>query len=142
MRIWSLHPQYLDAKGLVALWRETLLAKKVLLGLTKGYRQHSQLKRFKDLTHPVLAVNQYLEGVYAEAVRRGYHFDKAKFDVSDVPTLMTVTTGQIEYERQHLLKKLAVRDKVRYEAFLMEENILAHPIFQLREGEVEKWEVL
>ena len=26
MRIWSLHPEYLDARGLVALWREALLA--------------------------------------------------------------------------------------------------------------------
>jgi hypothetical protein len=30
MRIWSLHPKYLDSKGLVALWRESLLAKNVL----------------------------------------------------------------------------------------------------------------
>jgi len=30
MRLWSLHPRYLDAKGLVALWREGLLAQKVL----------------------------------------------------------------------------------------------------------------
>ena len=41
MRIWSLHPKYLDAKGIVALWRETLLAKHVLEGKTKGYKNHS-----------------------------------------------------------------------------------------------------
>lgn len=41
MRIWSLHPSYLDAKGLVALWRETLLAQKVLLGATVGYPEPS-----------------------------------------------------------------------------------------------------
>lgn len=32
MRLWSLHPSYLDAVGLVALWREGLLARKVLQG--------------------------------------------------------------------------------------------------------------
>ncbi|MEN6399799.1 MAG: pyrimidine dimer DNA glycosylase/endonuclease V, partial [Rectinema sp.] len=29
MRLWTLHPQYLDQKGLTAAWREGLLAKKV-----------------------------------------------------------------------------------------------------------------
>ncbi|HEU5178767.1 MAG TPA: pyrimidine dimer DNA glycosylase/endonuclease V, partial [Burkholderiales bacterium] len=32
MRLWSLHPKYLDARGLVALWREALLAQAVLRG--------------------------------------------------------------------------------------------------------------
>lgn len=43
MRLWSLHPQYLDAKGLVALWREGLLAQAVLAGQTRGYKRHPQL---------------------------------------------------------------------------------------------------
>lgn len=38
MRLWTLHPKYLDPKGLVALWRETLLAQRVLAGRTRGYR--------------------------------------------------------------------------------------------------------
>jgi hypothetical protein len=41
MRKWSIHPQYLDTKGLEALWREALLAKNVLEVKTKGYRNHS-----------------------------------------------------------------------------------------------------
>lgn len=48
MRIWSVHPSLLDAKGLVACWRETLLAQKVLQGLTKGYKNHPQLDRFSN----------------------------------------------------------------------------------------------
>jgi hypothetical protein len=36
MRLWTLHPKYLDARGLVALWREALLAQKVLRGATRG----------------------------------------------------------------------------------------------------------
>lgn len=27
MRLWSLHPKHLDPQGLVALWREVLLAR-------------------------------------------------------------------------------------------------------------------
>ena len=40
MKLWSIHPKYLDAKGLVALWREALLAQKVLDGKTEGYKNH------------------------------------------------------------------------------------------------------
>ena len=43
MRLWSLHPKYLDKLGLLGLWRESLLAQKVLLGKTKGYKNHPQL---------------------------------------------------------------------------------------------------
>jgi len=46
MRIWSLHPKYLDTKGLVALWRDALLARHVLQGKTTGYKNHPQLNRF------------------------------------------------------------------------------------------------
>ena len=40
MRLWSLHPAHLDRQGLIACWREALLAQKVLAGLTTGYRSH------------------------------------------------------------------------------------------------------
>ncbi|MFO7790471.1 MAG: pyrimidine dimer DNA glycosylase/endonuclease V, partial [Bacteroidales bacterium] len=79
MRIWSLHPQYLDAKGLVALWRETLLAKHVLEGITKGYKHHPQLMRFRQVEKPADAIHYYLEIVWEEAGKRNYNFDKNKF---------------------------------------------------------------
>jgi len=47
MRLWSLHPAYLDARGLGALWREGLLAQAVLRGKTRGYRSHPQLERWR-----------------------------------------------------------------------------------------------
>ena len=78
MRIWSIHPKYLDSKGLVALWREALLAKNVLEGKTKGYRNHPQLLRFKKAINPVESINYYLVGVYEEAVKKGYQFNKEK----------------------------------------------------------------
>ena len=78
MRLWSLHPKYLDAQGLVALWREGLLARAVLRGNTRGYKHHPQLDRFTAHAQPRLAINAYLAGVHAEAEARGYSFDRTK----------------------------------------------------------------
>jgi len=142
MRIWSLHPQYLDAKGLVALWREALLAKKVLLGETQGYRNHPQLLRFKNAEKPVAAINQYLLVVYEEAVRRGYHFDKQKLGEPEIKIKLTVNSGQLEYEFKHLLKKLKKRDLKKFEEIHHIKKMLQHPIFQVVSGNIEDWEVL
>jgi Pyrimidine dimer DNA glycosylase (EC 3.2.2.17)/DNA-(apurinic or apyrimidinic site) lyase (EC 4.2.99.18) len=60
MRLWSLHPKYLDKLGLLGLWRESLLAQKVLLGKTKGYKNHPQLIRFKKTEDPILYIGTYL----------------------------------------------------------------------------------
>ena len=78
MRLWTISFKYLDAKGLVALWREALLAKNVLAGLTKGYKNHPQLDRFYAHENACEAINAYLAGVYEEACTRGYKFDAAK----------------------------------------------------------------
>ncbi|UNX54807.1 pyrimidine dimer DNA glycosylase/endonuclease V [Georgenia sp. TF02-10] len=78
MRLWSLHPRYLDRQGLTACWREALLAQAVLAGRTRGYRQHSQLRRFRGQPDPLAAVGAYLGGVAAEAAARGYRFDTAR----------------------------------------------------------------
>src|SRR6185295_4973729 len=106
MRIWSIHPKYLDAKGLVALWRETLLTKHVLEGKTKGYKNHPQLDRFKKIKNPVDAINQYLSIVYTEALARGYDFNKQKINWKFKKRRIKVTAGQLEYEASHLLNKL------------------------------------
>ncbi|BAX81438.1 pyrimidine dimer DNA glycosylase/endonuclease V [Labilibaculum antarcticum] len=141
MRIWSVHPKYLDTKGLVALWRETLLAKNVLEGNTKGYKNHPQLTRFKKSTNPLHSINQYLEAVYQESLKRGYHFNKNKFSVESDPVTLTVSKGQIEYETQHLLKKLKARDLSKYDSLLAETNIESHPLFKIIIGEIEAWEI-
>jgi hypothetical protein len=141
MRIWSLHPEYLDTKGLVALWRETLLAKHVLEGKTNGYNHHPQLKRFKAAEHPLNCINQYLTAVYAEAKKRGYHFDKDKINPDFQQIRLPVTKGQIEFEINHLLNKLKTRDIDKFNNLVSQENFLCHPLFYLIEGEVEDWEV-
>lgn len=142
MRIWSLHPKYLDAKGLVALWRETLLAKNVLMGKTKGYKNHPQLIRFKNAVQPLYSINQYLEAVYLESVKRGYHFNKDKINLNFTSGNIAVTEGQIQYERSHLLKKLKVRDIEKFHELSEEIEIELHPLFYVIKGDIEKWEIL
>ena len=105
MRLWSIHPKYLDSRGLVALWRETLLAKNVLAGKTKGYTKHPQLLRFKEAEDPMIAINSYLLDVYNESLERGYNFNPEKFDQFNKQLLIPVSSGQIEYEFRLLLHK-------------------------------------
>ncbi|MFT4093252.1 MAG: pyrimidine dimer DNA glycosylase/endonuclease V [Niabella sp.] len=141
MRIWSLHPKYLDTKGLLAVWRETLLAKHVLEGKTKGYKNHPQLFRFKQMKYPLHAINYYLSEIYKEAVCRNYHFDKSKIDEAFRPVTMTVTRGQLDYEMKHLLKKLETRDRKRFEQ--LRQLKIVEPVFLFRviEGPVAHWEI-
>ena len=142
MRIWSLHPKYLDAKGLVALWRETLLAKHVLLGKTKGYKNHPQLVRFKEAANPLHCIDQYLAEVYHVATSRGYKFDKSKIDWDFKPDILNVTEGQLQYELSHLLNKLKIRDKQKYNALIGKTDYDTHPMFKIIKGAVERWEIV
>ncbi len=142
MRIWSIHPQHLDAKGLVALWRETLLAQKVLLGQTKGYRNHPQLQRFKSHADPLAAIAAYLQAVQLEAARRGYNFDASKILHTGSAVKIPVTEGQVAYELGHLKAKLKVRDFAAYERLTNNANPSLHPLFTLIDGGIEDWEVL
>lgn len=140
MRLWSLHPKYLDSKGLVALWREALLAKKVLEGKTKGYKFHPQIKRFKNSKKPLSCINQYLAEVYKEAILRSYKFDKNKINWNFSRSKLKVTNGQIEFERNHLLNKLKKRDKIFYKKLMKENKLIIHPLFKTVKGKIENWE--
>jgi hypothetical protein len=142
MRIWSLHPKHLDTKGLVALWREAILAKHVLEGKTTGYINHSQLNRFKQAKNPIECINQYLSYVYEDATLRGYNFNKDKIDWGYNPTKLKLTSGQLNYEATHLLGKLKIRDTKRYRELYIETEIKPHPLFELVEGDIEEWEML
>lgn len=141
MRLWSLHPKYLDAKGLVALWREALLAKHVLEGKTRGYRNHPQLQRFRQAAEPPAAINCYLSEVFFEAKRRGYSFDRNKIDWNFKSARIPVTSGQIAYERQHLLRKLELRDPAAAVRLAEECETVLHPVFVLVNGDIENWEI-
>ena len=142
MRLWTISFKYLDAKGLVALWREALLAKNVLAGLTKGYKNHSQLDRFYAYENALEAINAYLAGVYTQACARGYKFDVAKVGEFDERNLakIAVTHGQIEYEFAFLQEKLKSRDIKAYERNLSVKNIEIIGVFEEVAGGIEPWE--
>ena len=140
MRLWTIHPKHLDAKGLVALWREGLLAQKVLQGRTRGYRHHPQLHRFQATRNPVAAVASYLAVVYEESVRRGYQFDRSKIGRKKFRGQITESKGQLLYEWEHLKAKLAARDAARYQASRSVPVPEHHPLFRLVEGDVRDWE--
>lgn len=145
MRLWTIHPRYLDAKGLVALWREALLAQKVLMGKTRGYRHHPQLNRFKMQKHPVSLMGSYLYSVYTESLRRGYSFDKSKIKRiprRQVTAKIATTSGQKKHEFSHLNIKLKIRSKEDYKKLLAVKNIKTHPLFITKPGKIEDWEVV
>ncbi len=140
MRLWSLHPKYLDPQGLVALWREALLARAVLRGETRGYRHHPQLERFRSAASPFSAIDAYLHAVHAEAVLRGYSFDRSKFGRVRKHPQIPVTAGQVRYEWQHLLRKLSSRNPAVYERWCGTSVPECHCMFRVHPGNVEPWE--
>jgi hypothetical protein len=139
MRLWTLHPRYLDAQGLTALWRESLLARAVLCGQTRGYRHHPQLVRFQAQREPAAAIATYLQAVYAESVARGYRFDGSKLDVVHGDMRISTTRGQLEYEWRHLLAKLETRSPATFRN-RAELQPQPHPMFDIVSGPPEPWE--
>lgn len=140
MRLWTLHPKYLDPKGLVALWREGLLARAVLRDETTGYRHHPQLLRFQSHRASRTAINAYLAAVLLEAESRGYSFDAGKIGPVRGNIMITATTGQLAYEWRHLLDKLEHRNQRAYRQWARTRVPEPHPIFRLVAGDVETWE--
>lgn len=142
MRLWSLHPQYLDTRGLTALWREGLLAQAVLTGRTRGYTHHPQLNRFRKFASPQDLVAAYLRIVHDEATKRGYIFDRSKLPEAKEVENITVTEGQLDYEWAHLRNKLQVRAPdllARLESVARPEP---HPLFYVIPGPVADWEIV
>jgi hypothetical protein len=140
MRLWSLHPTHLDTRGLVALWREGLLAQKVLQGKTKGFKNHPQLNRFRVQSNPQKAIENYLIEIWKEGKKRGFNFNKIKIRKHDSIAKMPLTVGQLEYEFNWLCSKLKRRDPHKYKELLSLQKIECHPIFKLIKGGVEDWE--
>lgn len=146
MRLWTLHPCLLDRVGLVAQWREGLLAQKVLLGKTRGYKHHPQLARFKSSGHPLGFIASFLRETQIEATARGYKFDAAKIINKRTTKTVGVTSGQVSYEWNHLSAKIRNRDHDWLE-HLSERFDLSNPaefpvctIFRIIDGPVEPWE--
>lgn len=140
MRLWSLHPRFLDSAGLVALWREGLLARAVLRGATKGYRHHPQLERFRDSGRPVACLDTYLAAVCEEADRRGYRFDRGKLGRRRVRGRLRVTAGQMAFEWAHLLAKVRRRRPAHARTLARVGVPRANPLFRVIAGPIAPWE--
>ena len=141
MRLWSLHPRELDRLGLLAVWREGLLARKVLAGETRGYRNHPQLRRFREHASPRSAIAAYLHAIADEAERRGYRFDRARIGTSErAAAPIPVTTGQLHFEARHLATKLSKRAPETLAGRPAAPVPPPHPLFRVRPGPVADWE--
>lgn len=140
MRLWSLHPKYLDPQGLVALWRESLLAKAVLRGETRGYTNHPQLDRFKAHPHPRLSINSYLAAIYTESTERGYKFDSSKIGPIHSVETIAVNDEQLLLEWRHLQRKLANRNPAVLAQWSGLISPVCHPLFRVQPGPVALWE--
>ncbi len=142
MRLWTLHPKYLDPAGLVALWREALLAQAVLAGKTKGYIKHPQLERFMHQRDPLSAIASYLKAVAEEAKRRKYCFNRSKIEKTPFQGKIVETSGQLLYEWLHLKNKLKKRNPCFYSSMLNTEIPEPHPLFRIVEGSIKNWELV
>ncbi len=142
MRLWSLHPKYLDRAGLIAAWREGLLAKKVLDGQTKGYTRHPQLLRFQECSDTELAIDEYLHVICDEAETRHYAFNRSKLSKRKSCGQIVITDGQLAYEWQHLRTKLQQRAPEAYKFWLAETVCQPHPLFTVKKGGIAPWERL
>ena len=141
MRLWTLHPLYLHATGLVAAWREGLLAQKVVAGGTKGCRHHPQLVRFQTHPKPAAAIATFLAAIADEAVKRGYQFDATKIADEGTAEPIVETRGQLLYEWEHLRAKLRVRSPEVYLRVRSVKSPEPHPLFQIVPGEIRAWEI-
>jgi hypothetical protein len=140
MRLWTVHPRYLDAKGLVAAWREALLAQVVLVGVTRGYRQHPQLIRFRSHPEPIPAVGAFLAELAEEGERRGHAFDRSKILKPVAVRQIEETEGQLLYEWAHLREKLHRRTPNLHRQFRSIIIPEPHPLFRIIPGQVREWE--
>jgi hypothetical protein len=140
MRLWSVHPRYLDRQGLTAAWREALLAQTVVGRSSGGYSNHPQLERFRATPDPLAAIGAFLRGIAAEADARGYRFAKDKIFRDDAVPPIPVTEGQLDYEWRFLLAKLGARSPDRHKAFADVVTPEPHPLFIVVPGDIEGWE--
>lgn len=156
MRLWSLHPRYLDRMGLLGLWREALLAKKLVYGqlhavsdVGKKYLNHSHLRRF-DREHAVpFRIMHYLREVYREGIRRGYKFNReltlwhGDWDGGLADGGIKVTVDQLKFELLLLKERVYTRDRAWFDEQL--HNLVElipepNPVFRLIWGPREEWD--
>ena len=85
-------------------------------------------------------IDRYLSEVWTEAGKRGYAFDRGKIGRRISKERMTVTRGQLQYEFDHLKKKLRKRDRKKFAAVKDLPLPKPHPLFRVVRGEIAEWE--
>ncbi len=114
--------------------------RRYLRGQTKGYLHHPQLDRFRAQPSPCGAIAEYLRGINAEAVRRGYAFAPGKVSAARSSEVIGVTRGQLTHEWNHLMAKLAIREPALRDRLAAVRRPRPHPLFRVVPGDVEPWE--
>ena len=143
MRIWSLHPQYLDQKGLGGQWEEGIIAQNTLFFQEGKYLNYPVLHRVKAHQEPVAWIGMYLNEILKEAnVNRGYNYNDQLIKQLKPTLPMPVTRGQLYYEWTLLQGRLQKRDPVKMSLNdgVDINNIKANPMFYVIDGDIEDWE--
>ncbi|HLY52085.1 MAG TPA: hypothetical protein VKQ31_03660, partial [Steroidobacteraceae bacterium] len=99
-----------------------------------------QLERFRAHRRPLSAINAYLLVVAAEAESRGYAFDRRKIGPRRGAVRLRATRGQLAYEWQRLLGKLARRSPQLHRRWRRERDPQSNPLFAIGPGAIEPWE--
>lgn len=132
MRIWKVHPKYLDQKGLSGQWFEAIIAKNSLISKDGYWYNNPQMDIFKNSEDPIDAVNSYLEEVWVEGIRRGYKFKSEYFD--DYCPLVTIPiTHEDLYSDMNLLgDRVHKRDIDWYnDIWMTGMRVVPHPLFKV-----------
>lgn len=133
MCLWSIHPKYLDKLGLIALWREGLLAQKALSVPSTQYIRHSELERFKNNENPLKAIGSYLCYVAAEGAKRGYNFTHERIVYPNFDDyLIIINDDTLNLEVKNLKNKLKLRDKTKFKELTEMSKIESNPAFYLK----------
>lgn len=138
MRLWTLHPKYLDSEGLMAVWRDALRARRLLKEETDGDSDHPQLTRFRETDHPADAIECYLQTVFEEARERDVSFDASKLHTPVRNVRIEETEDRLLYEWHRLLDKLRERQPPLFRKIKDLERPDAHPMFTIIEDDVHE----
>jgi hypothetical protein len=117
MRVWTIHPKYLDDKGLGGVWMDALLVQKLVHGGECGnYRKHPQCQRWLKGPMERYLLSIYLIEVWLEAKMRGFDYKHEKITMVDAPnsasnqpSRMLVDAEEVKVEKDLLVTKLRDR---------------------------------
>lgn len=153
MRLWTIHPKYLDGKRLTSQWKEGIQMMHIWKEIGEnpepakrlGYVSHPQVRRLSNLLVAdsgliSLLLHQHLTAVHEESVQRSYSFNKKLIDdlapdCKNAPKVY-VTMGQVAYE----FALMATKNNEWSQKVAIDPYMLCNPIFQVVSGSIESWE--